>query len=183
MKPSKNKVFCKDIGRTKMLFETEKKADNFIKFNQEEIETESGYSPQRSYFCLFCGGWHITSIRETIGKSKNEKLIEKYLTEKANNQEKRNKLISKIENEIKGMHNSQMEIFLTGQINLLKKEIEDLIKPANQDEKEKLKELRQELEIIYAVRKQNGFHKTNSSLVKIREREFEEWKLWLEKKV
>ena len=49
MKPTKNKVFCKDCGRTKMLFETEKKAENFIKFNKEEIEAESGYGPQRSY--------------------------------------------------------------------------------------------------------------------------------------
>ncbi len=46
MKPIKNKVFCKNCGRTKMLFDTEKKAENFIKFNKEEIETESGYGPK-----------------------------------------------------------------------------------------------------------------------------------------
>lgn len=30
MKPNKNKVFCYDCGRTKMLFETEKKANCFL---------------------------------------------------------------------------------------------------------------------------------------------------------
>jgi hypothetical protein len=61
MKPTKNKMFCRDYGKTKMLFETEKKAENFMKFNNDEIESESGYSPKRSYYCLCCGGWHITS--------------------------------------------------------------------------------------------------------------------------
>jgi len=82
MKPTKNKVFCKDCERTKMLFETEKKAENFIKFNHEEIEAESGYSPIRSYFCIFCGGWHITSLKEKIVISKNEQMFEEYKHEK-----------------------------------------------------------------------------------------------------
>jgi len=194
MKPTKNKVFCKDCCRTKMLFETQKKADNFIAFNQEEIETESGYAPQRSYFCVFCGGWHITSIKETIGISKKEKLLENFLAEKAMNKidyvektidkvdiaEKRNKIISVLENQIKGMDTSQMDIFFTEQINLLKKEIEDLSNPTNTVDKQRLKELRQELQIIFIVRKQNGFHKTNNN-EKLRERELEEWKLWYEK--
>ena len=33
MKPTKCKVFCLDCGRSKMLFDTEKKAQTFIKFN------------------------------------------------------------------------------------------------------------------------------------------------------
>ena len=64
MKPTKNRVFCKDCGRSKMLFETEKKATTFIKFNGEDIEKESGFKPERSYFCTFCGGWHVTSKKE-----------------------------------------------------------------------------------------------------------------------
>ena len=84
MKPTRNKVFCRDCGRTKMLFETEKKADNFIAFNQEEIEIETGRSPKRSYFCQFCGGWHTTSIKEKIGISRNEKLLNDYLEKKHN---------------------------------------------------------------------------------------------------
>ena len=42
MKLSKNKVFCYDCGRNKMLFETEKKANTFLKFNADIIEEESG---------------------------------------------------------------------------------------------------------------------------------------------
>ena len=34
------KIFCNDCRRTKMLFETEKKAYNFMDFNNEEIEAE-----------------------------------------------------------------------------------------------------------------------------------------------
>ena len=43
MKPNKNIVYCTDCNRRKMLFETEKKADNFMKFNNDEIEEETGY--------------------------------------------------------------------------------------------------------------------------------------------
>lgn len=54
MKPVKNKVFCIDCGRTKQLFESESKADNFIKFNGEEILEESAKAPIRSYYCSSC---------------------------------------------------------------------------------------------------------------------------------
>lgn len=64
MKPTKNKRYCLDAGRNKMLFETEKKAMNFIKFNADDIKAESGYSPTRAYYCLPCGGYHLTSRKE-----------------------------------------------------------------------------------------------------------------------
>ena len=38
MKPKKNRIFCRDCNKYKTLFESESKADNFIKFNHEEIE-------------------------------------------------------------------------------------------------------------------------------------------------
>ena len=77
MKPTKNRVFCKDSGRTKMLFDTEKKADIFIKFNSEEIMTESAYSPIRSYYCIFCNGWHVTSkTKPKNNKSYSETVLE-----------------------------------------------------------------------------------------------------------
>jgi hypothetical protein len=76
MKPTKNKVFCNNCNRAKMLFETEKKAENFIRFNKDEIEAETGIVPQRAYYCLFCGGWHVTHYIDRRGKSRNEKLFE-----------------------------------------------------------------------------------------------------------
>lgn len=57
MKP-KNRYFCIGCQRPKMLFESKSKADNFLKFNKDDFDK----TPTRSYFCSFCGGWHISSI-------------------------------------------------------------------------------------------------------------------------
>lgn len=64
MKPTKNQIFCIGCKHKKMLFESKAKADNFIKFNSKEIKSLSGKAPSRSYYCSFCGGWHVTSIAE-----------------------------------------------------------------------------------------------------------------------
>lgn len=61
MKPTKNKVFCVSCKRSKMLFESQAKADNFILYNKEEIKEENGRAPVRSYYCRLCGGWHVPS--------------------------------------------------------------------------------------------------------------------------
>ncbi len=60
MKPIKNRVFCSDCGRVKMLFPSEEKANNFIAFNAEAMTADGGKAPGRSYFCTACGGWHVT---------------------------------------------------------------------------------------------------------------------------
>jgi hypothetical protein len=78
MKPTKNRIFCPDCGRPKMLFESEKKANTFIKFNKAEIQEESNFSPERSYFCIACNGWHVTSRKEFTGKSSTELALELY---------------------------------------------------------------------------------------------------------
>lgn len=62
MKPTKNRKFCIGCKKTKMLFESQSKADNFIKFNSEEISIQSKKVPTRSYYCSFCCGWHVTSV-------------------------------------------------------------------------------------------------------------------------
>ena len=79
MKPVKNRMFCLECKRAKMLFESKSKALNFIKFNSEEIKNENGIAPTRVYYCKSCGGWHVTSrprpvsermqIRNMIGKA------------------------------------------------------------------------------------------------------------------
>lgn len=61
MKP-KNRYFCMGCQRPKMLFETKSKADNFLKFNEKDFDKSAKGAPVRSYFCSFCGGWHISSI-------------------------------------------------------------------------------------------------------------------------
>lgn len=58
--PPKNRIFCNECGRKKLLFETEGKAKTFIKYNAEEIEERNGFAPNRTYYCESCGGWHVT---------------------------------------------------------------------------------------------------------------------------
>lgn len=60
MKP-KNRIYCRECGRQKLVFESEKKAMTFIKFNGDEILKESGRKPVRAYYCECCGGYHVTS--------------------------------------------------------------------------------------------------------------------------
>ena len=47
----------------------------------EEIKKESGYSPQRSYYCMFCDGWHITSKEKQLTLTTKEKLVKRYIQE------------------------------------------------------------------------------------------------------
>jgi len=61
MRPRRNKVFCPYSNRTKMLFKTEKEANLFIAYNNEDIKHKTGISIARSYHCEACDGWHITS--------------------------------------------------------------------------------------------------------------------------
>lgn len=61
MKPTRNHKFCIDCRRAKMLFPTEKKANRCIEMNGDEIYKSSGRRPIRAYYCIACGGWHITS--------------------------------------------------------------------------------------------------------------------------
>lgn len=80
MKPTKNRIFCPQCKRSKMLFESQKKADNFIEFNKSEIEENSHYVPCRSYYCPFCAGWHVTH-HQSFDESKIENIdtfIESY---------------------------------------------------------------------------------------------------------
>lgn len=58
MKPTKNRVMCPDCGRQKMLFETERKAQDFIKWNGDDIWT--GGKELRVYYCPSCCGYHIS---------------------------------------------------------------------------------------------------------------------------
>ena len=76
MKPVKNRVYCQDCGRIKMLFDSEEKANRFIKYNKDEIESENEKSPVRAYNYKMCGCWHVTSKQESkyIRKSIGERL-------------------------------------------------------------------------------------------------------------
>ena len=78
---------CPECFKQKMLFDTQKQADNFIKWNGDDIDTHGG--ELRSYYCQACGGWHISSKPyKKVYEHSTENLIKRYekdilLTEKA----------------------------------------------------------------------------------------------------
>lgn len=57
----KHQVFCLDCEDKKILFSSEAKANNFMKYNNPYMEEHTGKKPVRSYYCECCGGWHLTS--------------------------------------------------------------------------------------------------------------------------
>ncbi|WP_031541485.1 MULTISPECIES: hypothetical protein [unclassified Bacteroides] len=74
MKPKRNIFFCSGAGKYKMLFESQSKADNFIRFNSQEILEEKGKTPIRSYYCEICGGYHVTSnSSKIVGKKLDQR--------------------------------------------------------------------------------------------------------------
>ena len=117
MKPTKNRVYCRDCGRVKMLFETEKQADTFIRFNREEIEERAGYCPARSYFCIICNGWHVTSKKEHGHLiSKSEKILGDYKTMK---------LQLELRKEERKRHTDELLQDLKNQIGIIEKAFKD----------------------------------------------------------
>ena len=80
MKPNKNKPICADCGKPKMVFETEKKAQNFIKYNGNDILKENQtINDIRVYYCPSCCAYHISTkpFKENYNY-RTEKLIESY---------------------------------------------------------------------------------------------------------
>lgn len=113
MKPTKSRLFCLESQKGKIRFETEIKANTFLRFNADKIEEESGVRPTRSYFCIACNCWHITSKKELKNiKSKTEIILEKFHQEveekKKKNLPKANTNIIKVE-EQKEEGNQQKE--------------------------------------------------------------------------
>ena len=77
MAKPKNRVWCPDCGKPKMLFETANSAKLFIKFNGGQITDD--VSKLRVYYCPACCGYHITSHKERAGGYHGtEKLIQAY---------------------------------------------------------------------------------------------------------
>lgn len=76
----KKRIFCRDCGREKHVFESEKKALKFIEWNGQEIEEQGGKRPIRSYFCQTCGGYHVTSgyKRNHNAFSNTDRIINEY---------------------------------------------------------------------------------------------------------
>lgn len=129
MKPTKNRIFCNECQRPKMLFETEKKALLFMKFNNEEIAEENEKVPSRAYFCEACAGWHLTHfIDPQRNKSRTQRALEWLDTQKAKQKEQSEsrKKIKEEKNKIQDETNTYVLSQLL--------EIDRLIKNGNTDE-------------------------------------------------
>ena len=57
MKP-KRRIYCPDCGKPKMLFETERKAQDFIRWNSDDMGAHG--DELRAYYCPSCCGWHVS---------------------------------------------------------------------------------------------------------------------------
>lgn len=67
---------CPDCGRQKLLFDSEAKANNFIKFNKDNYENGDDLRP---YYCPACCGWHLSSHPfHPAMEGQTDKLIEEY---------------------------------------------------------------------------------------------------------
>jgi hypothetical protein len=173
-----------------MFFETEQKAQNFIKFNGDKIKTESGYSPNRSYYCMFCNGWHVTSRIEILEVSRSQKIYEEIKAQKKqivnvkqNNADKLIAIKNELEDQINAIEVSQRENLVLDKIDSIQQDIEILLKSESGIYKEKLKEQRQKLDILNNIRKQYGFRKVSKKSVETQKKEDNEWLLWFEKTV
>ncbi len=97
MKPS-NRIMCPDCMRQKMLFETERKANNFIKWNADKIKHGEHL---RAYYCPACCGWHISHQQHRDEyDNKTENLIDAYnKSVKGGNRKKIDRLIHYVDYE------------------------------------------------------------------------------------
>lgn len=72
----KHQRYCYDCRRNKLLFSTKEKAERYILYNSAAIKEESGYAPVRAYYCVACGGWHVTHLSEFQSQSKYEEFCD-----------------------------------------------------------------------------------------------------------
>lgn len=77
MKPTKSRVMCPDCGRQKMLFESEKQAETFLKFNEDAVNPD-GTREMRVYYCPACCGYHISSHAYKGSGRATDRLIDRY---------------------------------------------------------------------------------------------------------
>ena len=93
MKPSKNRIYCRDCGRMKTVFDSEEAAMRFIQYNKRDIIENSGYAPTRAYYCDLCCAWHVTSKKGYSQKSLARRTVDSIM--EFNNLKKSQRLCGK----------------------------------------------------------------------------------------
>lgn len=191
MKPSKNWVYCRDISRHKTIFDTEKKALNFIKFNADAIREETGVAPVRAYYCMFCAAWHVTSKAEAPAAFRNEQLLKIIKGIKPPKQKKvapvavqgfdRQEYMNGLQDEVNRLGADRRKGFLEEEITRLKQEIAGLKSNPDLAHPGMLKQKNMALECTYIVRKQLGY-KPNIQPMDTENADQLFWKRWAEQK-
>lgn len=128
-----------------------------MRFNSEVIEEESGFKPERSYYCMACGGWHVTSSKESFeAKSRTEIALEKFRELKAKregakqlrteNRAKLDALLTKQEDKIEHLESTEDIKYDEAVADL--KSISDLIPFSLKHHRERKNEIQLKLERI-----------------------------------
>lgn len=80
MIPVKYRIFCPAAGRAKMSFESEKKANTYLKFNAQDYLEKKGVELARTYYCDSCFLWHVTSskVKYNLQQSLTDRTIDAY---------------------------------------------------------------------------------------------------------
>lgn len=93
MRPNdKNRIMCPDCGRPKMQFESERKAQDFIKWNADDFE--NGGESLRAYYCKACCCWHVSHKRYYKGYGRQfDNKIEAFKQQRGNSGIRLDKLI------------------------------------------------------------------------------------------
>lgn len=94
MKPKHNRKMCPLCGKQKMIFETKEKAENFIKYNGNDLlKGNKTIDDLRVYYCEGCLGYHISSKPFKVSyKNDMKKLIKAFNLQNVNNSELDEKL-------------------------------------------------------------------------------------------
>lgn len=136
------------------------------------MQAETGYCPVRTYYCLFCDGWHVTSINAKFNVYKNEQLLEQFQKDKERQaqlkseakslnkkrveteiQPLRDIKIDEVESIIKEMEPLKKKWFFRQQIRNLLEEIKTLPVTYSKEEQKRIKSLRKDLHTLFIVRK------------------------------
>ena len=59
-----SRTMCPHCGRPKHRFESENEAYLFIAYHGDQMIEETGYKPERAYWCEACGAFHTTHKKQ-----------------------------------------------------------------------------------------------------------------------
>lgn len=126
-----NRIYCPASKKSKVLFDSKKAADNFIKFNADDIRQQSGYAPIRSYYCPICGGWHVTSQPEDLTIEKDHMCHAEYVLMKISNMSQNHSITECNYSKFQRMHHDFIEHYKADDIDKSLESYSEMLNFAN----------------------------------------------------